>query len=101
MPFANLFSQLTDEKLSSMVFNHNPAFGYNSFEGFIEEDWVQALEQLISEKLNVTKPAEHRWKQSDDGMHVSAVTLYSLSEKKYDHKREAFRDFFHKDGSIR
>jgi len=33
------------------VKNHNPAFGYNSFQGFIEEDCVQGLEQSIKENL--------------------------------------------------
>ncbi len=67
-----------DAFLMDKVLNHNPSFGYNSFEGFIEEDSVQALEQVISEKFKVEVEARKRWKTNDDGMHVFAIALYSL-----------------------
>ena len=83
-----------DEFLMDKVLNHNPAFGYNSFEGYIEEDCVQALEQLINEKLGVEREAHKRWKESDDGMHVFAVALYNvMKQENYNEKREPFRDF--------
>jgi hypothetical protein len=44
-----LGSLRADAFLMDKVNNHNPAFGYNTFEGFIEEDCVQALEQIINE----------------------------------------------------
>lgn len=59
------------------VENHNPDFGYNSFEGLVEEDIVQALDQVISEKFSVAENAADRWRESDDGMHVLAVALYA------------------------
>jgi hypothetical protein len=83
-----------DEFLMDKVLNHNPAFGYNSFEGFIEEDCVQALEQIINEKLNIEREAHQRWKESDDGMHVFAIALYNLMrEENYNQQGELFRDF--------
>jgi len=83
-----------DEFLMDKVVNHNPAFGYNSFEGFIEENCVQALEQMINEKLEIEKEAHQRWKESDDGMHVFAVALYNvMKEENYNQKGELFRDF--------
>ena len=83
-----------DAFLMDKVNNHNPAFGYNSFEGFIEEDCVQALEQVINEKLKVEVEARKRWKENDAGMHVFAVALYSvMKEEKFDGERETFRDF--------
>lgn len=83
-----------DEFLMDKVLNHNPAFGYNSFEGYIEEDCVQALEQIINEKLKIEREAHQRWKESDGGMHVFAVALYNvMREENYNQKGELFRDF--------
>ncbi len=83
-----------DEFLMDTIKNHNPAFGYNSFEGFIEEDCVQALEQIINEKFGIEVEPRKRWKESDDGMHVFSAALYKvLKEEKYNQKGERFRDF--------
>lgn len=83
-----------DEFLMDKVLNHNPAFGYNTFEGYIEEDCVQALEQVINEKLGVEREAHKRWEESDDGMHVFAVALYNvMKQENYNEKGELFRDF--------
>lgn len=79
-----LYSLRADAFLIDKVSNHNPSFGYNSFEGFIEEDCVQALEQIINEKLKVEVEARKRWKNNDDGMHVFAAALYSvMKEEKF------------------
>lgn len=83
-----------DAFLMDKVSNHNPAFGYNSFEGFIEEDCVQALEQIIDEKFKVEVEARKRWKENDDGIHVFAIALYSvMKEENFNGERETFRDF--------
>ncbi|MGB8658174.1 MAG: hypothetical protein WCE90_10390 [Candidatus Zixiibacteriota bacterium] len=83
-----------DQFLMDKVLHHNPAFGYNSLEGFIEEDCVQALEQIIDEKLKIEKEAHRRWKESDDGMHVFAVALYQvMKDENYNQKGELFRNF--------
>jgi hypothetical protein len=83
-----------DAFLMDRIRNHDPAYGYNTFEGFIEEDCVQALDQVINEKMGVAIEPHRRWKESDGGMHVFAVALYSvMKEEKFNEKREAFRDF--------
>ncbi|MGD8537640.1 MAG: hypothetical protein PVI66_02855 [Candidatus Aminicenantes bacterium] len=83
-----------DEFLMDRIRNHDPAYGYNTFEGFIEEDCVQALEQVINEKMGVAIDAHRRWKESDGGMHVFAVALYSMmKEEHFNEKGETFRDF--------
>src|SRR5205814_7961798 len=83
-----------DKFLMERVNNHNPSFGYNTFEGFVEEDCVQALEQLVNEGLFVAKEASNRWKESDNGMHVLAAALYVLmTENGYNKRKEVFRDF--------
>lgn len=83
-----------DAFLMDKVLNHNPSFGYNSFEGFIEEDSVQALDQVITEKFKVGLEPHNRWKTNDDGMHVFAVALYSvMKEENFNGESESFRDF--------
>ena len=85
-----------DEFLMDKVLNHNPAYGYNSFEGFVEEDCVQALEQVINEKLGIAVEAQNRWKNADEGMHVLAVALHHLMKEKnfgQNNRQEHFRDF--------
>lgn len=83
-----------DKFLMNKVENHNPSFGYNTLDGFVEEDCVQALEQLINERLGVAQEAKSRWKTSDDGMHVFAVALYRMMKSEsYPSKDKSFRDF--------
>lgn len=91
----NVLNLLKEDRfLMDKVLNHNPAFRYNSFEGFVEEDCVQALEQVVNERLGIAVEARKRWKESDDGMHVFAVALYSMmKEENYNQKGETFRDF--------
>lgn len=67
-----------DALLNRIVAEHNPAFGYNSLEGVLNEDTVQALEQIVSERLGVAVPPDKRWRKADDGMHVLAAGLYGL-----------------------
>ena len=89
-----LSSFKADEFLMDRIRNHDPAYGYNTFEGFIEEDCVQALEQVINEKMEVAIDPHKRWKESDGGMHVFAVALYSvMREENFNKKGETFRDF--------
>jgi hypothetical protein len=94
-----------DPFLMDKVENHNPSFGYNNLEGFVEEDCVQALEQLINEQLRIAEKPDLRWKQSDDGMHVFAVALYRLmKEENYPFADKGIRDFLvrmHKEGRLK
>lgn len=92
---AAVFETLRADKfLMNKVEHHNPSFGYNGLDGFVEEDCVQALDQLINERLGVADKPQHRWKNSDDGMHVFAVALYQImKEEKYPGKDKSFRDF--------
>lgn len=85
-----------DEFLMDKLKNHNPSLGYNTFEGLVEEDCVQALDQIIGEKLGVEIAEAHkRWKHYDEGIHVLAVVLYSLMKtEKFNGKGEKFREFF-------
>ena len=74
-----------DPLLTRIVAEHDPSFGYNSMEGILNEDTVQALEQIVSERLGVAAPPAVRWKVSDGGMHVLAAGLYgTLKAESYD-----------------
>ncbi|MGA9997650.1 MAG: hypothetical protein WBP93_19705 [Pyrinomonadaceae bacterium] len=89
-----LNSLKSDPFLMDKIQHHNPSFGYNSFDSFIEEDCVRALDQVASERLNVGREARRRWKDEDDGMHVFAVALYSvMRQENFSRSHEPFRDF--------
>ncbi len=73
--------------------SYNPAFGYNSFEGFIEKDCVQELEQIINEKFGIEIEARKRWKESDDGMYDFSIAPYRVLKEGYNDREGRFRDF--------
>jgi hypothetical protein len=66
-----------DPLITDKVQHHDPSFGYNTTAGYIEEDSVQALEELISEKFGVAHNPCQYWKEQDDGMHVLAAAIYA------------------------
>jgi hypothetical protein len=83
-----------DAFLMDRVTHHNPSFGYNSLESFVEENCVRALDQLVMEKFAVARDPRERWKDEDEGMHVFAVALYSVMQQQgYRASGERFRDF--------
>lgn len=74
-----------DALLKKIVAEHDPSFGYNSLEGLLNEDMVEALEQIVSERLGFAVEPHLRWEKADDGMHVLAAGLYGLlKEDGYD-----------------
>ncbi|HXZ79780.1 MAG TPA: hypothetical protein VEG30_07615 [Terriglobales bacterium] len=66
-----------DPLVIDKVQHHDPSFGYNTTDGYIEEDSVQALEQIVSEKFGVGRNPCEYWRQQDGGMHVLAVAIYA------------------------
>lgn len=68
----------TSEFVMDRVENHDPSLGYNTLEGLIEEDVVQALEQLLAERAGIADEPRARWRASDEGIHVFAAALYHL-----------------------
>jgi hypothetical protein len=65
-----------DSTVMDKVQHHDPSFGYNTAPGYIEEDSVQALEEIVSEKFRVGHNACKYWEEQDGGMHVLAAALY-------------------------
>ncbi|MET0337711.1 MAG: hypothetical protein ABW063_08095, partial [Caulobacter sp.] len=44
----------------------------------LNEDTVEALDQIIGERLGIALEPHLRWEKADDGMHVLAAGLYGL-----------------------
>ena len=66
-----------DPLIARILAEHDHSFGYNTLDGLLDEDTVQALEQIVSERLGFARPPVERW-AADDGMHVLAAGLYGL-----------------------
>ncbi|ACG79921.1 conserved hypothetical protein [Phenylobacterium zucineum HLK1] len=67
-----------DPLMVRVLKEHDPGFGYNSMDGLLNEDTVQALDQIVSERLGVARDPAERWRTADDGMHVLAAALYGM-----------------------
>lgn len=67
-----------DALIMKIVKEHDPSFGYTTLEGYLNEDLVEALDQVISDRLGVARPPATRWHKADGGMHVLAAGLYGL-----------------------
>ena len=81
----SLDSLRRDPWMKSIVENHDPAFGYNSFKGVLNEDSSQALDQIVSERLGFARDPGKRWQHADGGMHMLAAAIYHmLLEDGYD-----------------
>jgi hypothetical protein len=66
-----------DPLVVDKVKHHDTSFGYNGASEYIDEDSVQALEEIVSEQFGVGRDAQGYWKEQDGGMHVLAVALYT------------------------
>jgi hypothetical protein len=66
----------SDPLVADTVAHHDRSFGYNSPQGLIEEDSVEALEQIVDEQFGVGRVARWYWYRQDGGMHVLAPAMY-------------------------
>lgn len=84
-----------DPFLMDKIENHDPDYGYNSFEGYVEENVVRALDHLLYERVSPGSAGSHAgFKQADGGMHVLSAALYSLMKREnYNSRGEEVRDF--------
>lgn len=72
-----LLSELeADPWMQSIVNDHDPAFGYNSFMGVINEGSTQALDQIVSSRLGFARDPGSRWQHADGGMHMFAAAAW-------------------------
>ena len=73
---ASLAPLRDDAWMVSIVRDHDPSFGYNSFAGILDEDAAEALDQIVAERLGFAKDAGERGRKHDGGMHLLAAALY-------------------------
>lgn len=91
-PLRNAIDRLqTDLFVWEKFSNHDANYGYNTFTGYVEENCVRALEQLVNESFNIGRDPRERWRDEDGGMHVLAASLYHTL--KTDGFTGGFRDF--------
>jgi hypothetical protein len=87
-----LASLRQDPVLMPRIEHHNKSYGYNTFEGFVEEDCVKALEHTMAERLGLGVDIAEMWRANDDGMHVLAPVVYRLlHETKFLDGTESFQ----------
>jgi len=65
-----------DPWMISIVEDHDPRFGYNSFMGVVNEDSTKALDQIVSKRLGFANDMGTRLRHSDGGMHMLTAALY-------------------------
>jgi hypothetical protein len=65
-----------DPLVLDRVAHHDPSFGYNTASGLVEEDSVEALEQIVSEQFGVGRNPRLYWYRQDGGMHLLAPAIY-------------------------
>ena len=93
-----------DPLVIDKVQHHDSSFGYNTTPGYIEEDSVQALEQLVSEKFGVGRDACKYWQEQDGGMHVLAAAMYTDYKQASSQTHEFYSQWFThavQDGQLR
>jgi hypothetical protein len=98
----DLLSQ--DALIQDKVHHHDASFGYNTAPGYIEEDSVQALEQIVSERFSVGHRACAYWQEQDGGMHVLAAAIYIDFKEAQSNSREPYSTWFVRavdDGQLR
>jgi hypothetical protein len=93
-----------DPLVIDKVQHHDTSFGYNTTAGYIEEDSVQALEQLVSEKFGIARNACEYWKEQDGGMHVLAAAIYTDYKRASSQNPRSYSQWFIRaveDGQLR
>ena len=83
-----------DPFIMEKVTHHNRSFGYNTATGYIEEDSVQALEQIVSEQVGVGRDVCSYWPQQDGGMHVLAEAIYIGYKNAITQQRQPYSRWF-------
>lgn len=90
-----LLSELeADPWMRSIVEDHDPQYGYNSFMGVINEGSTQALDQIVSARLGFARDPGARWRDSDGGMHMfAAAAWHAMTEDGFDESGGTYSDW--------
>jgi len=68
----------SDPWMMSIVNDHDPALGYNTFPELLDESSTQALEQIVSNRMGFGWGPGARWRSTDGGMHMLAAAIYQM-----------------------
>ena len=71
-----------DPELWAAFAGHDPQFGYTTWDGYVEENCVRALDQVIAESFGIARDAQERFRQEDAGVHVLAARLTPLLRRR-------------------
>jgi len=85
-----------DPFLAARFAARDPAAGYNTWAGYVEEDAAQALDQYLNTQLgrNTRGDPVTRWTTADGGMHVLALLLHdALQRGDFDPAAGRYADF--------
>jgi hypothetical protein len=75
----------SDPWMISIVQDHDPALGYNTFPELLDESSTQALDQIVANRMGFGWGPGSRWRTTDDGMHMLAAAIYQmLREDRFD-----------------
>lgn len=83
--YAALEDLRSDPWMMSIVQDHDPALGYNTFPELLDESSTQALDQIVANRMGFGWGSGSRWRTTDDGMHMLAAAIYQmLREDRFD-----------------
>jgi hypothetical protein len=83
-----------DPLIVDKVKHHDASYGYNTAAGYIDEDSVQALEQIVAEQYGVARDAREYWREQDGGIHVLAAAIYVGYKAALQHSPVTYSDWF-------
>lgn len=76
--YAALEELRLDPWMMSILNDHDPALGYNTFPELLDESSTQALEQIVANRMGFGWGPGARWRTTDGGMHMLAAAIYQM-----------------------
>jgi hypothetical protein len=84
-----------DPWMQSILRDHDPAIGYNTFPELLDESATQALDQIVADRLGFDQGPGARWRTADGGMHMLSAAIYQmLREDRFDRTGGNFAEWF-------
>ncbi|HSM32283.1 MAG TPA: hypothetical protein VK854_16415 [Woeseiaceae bacterium] len=85
----------TDPWMQSILNNHDPSIGYNTFPELLDESATQALDQIVADRMGFDQGPGARWRTADGGMHMLAAAIYQmLRQDRFDETGGTFSEWF-------
>lgn len=81
-----------DPWFARLVRDHDPAFGYTTAAGLLEEDLITAIDVYNAHRLGLLDDPDAYFAKHDDGLHALAFLLYQLIGREH-RAGETYQDF--------